>query len=181
MKCFNGRRQEVHFEKVQLKRLKTKTVERTATLFFRLKLQGNNVKSAPKFIQEAYASIKNTAAAIDEMKLLQEVEEQDIDIFNLPDAPSATLRIQTVDVAKISLERGENADIFMLFRVVVPMDSVIGEFCVEQFGTDKWIEFSESQAEMFTEEAQEAEEERPAKRRRSSKAAESEAEAAPVN
>jgi len=156
MKCFNGKRQEVHFEKVQLKRLKTKTVERTATLFFRLKLTAGNIKSAPKFIQEAYASIKNVAASIEKTTLLQEIEEQDIDVFQLLENPEATLRITAVDIAKIVLERGENADIFMLFRVVVPMDKVIGQFCVEEFGTDKWLEFSESQAELF-EEGQESE------------------------
>jgi hypothetical protein len=153
MKCFNGKRQDVHFEKVQLKRLKTKTIERTATLFFRLKLTQANIKSAPKFIQEAYASIKNVAASIEKSTLLQEIEEQDIDIFYLPEDPTANLRIQSVDIAKIVLERGENADIFMLFRVVVPMDKVIGEFCVAEFGTDKWLEFSETQAELFEEES----------------------------
>jgi len=169
MKCFNGKRQEVHFEKVQLKRLKTKTVERTATLFFRLKLTGSNIKSAPKFIQEAYASIKNVAASIEKTTLLQEVEEQDIDVFQLPENPEATLRIAAVDVAKIVLERGENADIFMLFRIVVPMDKVIGQFCVEEFGTDKWLEFSETQAELFGQE--EAEESEPTAKKSRSKTA----------
>jgi hypothetical protein len=157
MKCFGGKRQEVLFEKVQLKRLKTKTVERTATMFFRLKLTPANVKSAPKFIQEAYASIKNVAASIEKTSLLSEVEEQDVDIFFLPENPEATLRISAVDIAKISLERGENADIFMLFRVVVPMDKVIGEFCVQEFGTDKWLEFSETQSELFEDQEQQAE------------------------
>lgn len=157
MKCFGGKRQEVLFEKVQLKRLKTKTVERTATMFFRLKLTPANVKNAPKFIQEAYASIKNVAASIEKTSLLSEVEEQDVDIFFLPENPEATLRISAVDIAKISLERGENADIFMLFRVVVPMDKVIGEFCVQEFGTDKWLEFSETQAELFEDQEQQAE------------------------
>lgn len=157
MKCFNGKRQEVHFEKVQLKRLKTKTVERTATMYFRLKLTASNIKSAPKFIQEAYASIKNVTASIEKTTLLQEIEEQDIDVFQLPEDKSAGLRISAVDVAKISLERGENADVFMLFRVVVPMDKVIGEFCVQEFGTDKWVEFSETQAELFEDQEQQPE------------------------
>ena len=52
----------------------------------------------------------------------------------------------------------------MLFRVVVPMDKVIGQFCVEEFGTDKWLEFSESQAELF-EEGQEGPESAPKKSR----------------
>lgn len=142
---------------------RSEQADRQLVLTFRVALNGNNVRSSPKFVQSAYDEIKNGA---DYVGLKKELENVNVDLFNLeekkrPDFKLPMLHIEKMCVKEVKNSQGDTS-IVLCFEAQYPWDESIWDYLGDHYSTDVWARFDSAQATLMDlEEAEEKGEDLP--------------------
>lgn len=127
---------------------------------FRIALNGNNIRSAPKFIQSAYQEIQNGA---DMVSLKKEFENVNVDLYNLPENKKANFRLPRLHLQKLAVKETQNSEgdtsTVLTFETIYPWDSAIWQYLGEHYATDVFTRFDSAQATLLDLQEQEDEEE----------------------
>lgn len=128
---------------------------------FRIALDGNNVRSAPQFVQSAYKEIQNGA---DEVSLKKELENIDVDIFNLPENKRPNFRLPRLYLQDLVVTEAKNSEgdvaTVLSFKTIYPWDKAIWEYLGDHYSTTVFLKFDSAQGSLLDE--SEKDEEEPA-------------------
>lgn len=117
---------------------------------FRIALNGNNIRSAPKFVQSAYAEIQNGA---DLVGLKKELDNVNVELFNLAENKKPSFRLPRLHLEKLAVKESKNsegdASIVLTFETLYPWDSAVWEYLGEHYATDIFTRFDSAQATLL--------------------------------
>jgi hypothetical protein len=125
---------------------------------FRIALNGNNIRSAPKFVQSAYQEIQNGA---DFVGLKKELDNVNVEIYNLPENKKPSFRLPRLHLQNLAVKETKNSEgdtsTMLCFETLYPWDSAVWEYLGERYSTDVFTRFDSAQATLL--DLQEAEDE----------------------
>jgi hypothetical protein len=130
---------------------------------FRISLNGNNIRSAPKFVQSAYQEIQDGA---DYVGLKKELENVNIEFYNLPDNKKPNFRLPRLHLSKLAVKEVSNSEgdvsQVLSFETMYPWDSEVWAYLGDHYATDVFTKFDSAQATLLDlEEADEKGEDQP--------------------
>jgi hypothetical protein len=128
-----------------------KKQKRQLTITYRLSLDGNNIRSAPDFVQTAYEGVKEHGERLVELK--KEVQGLEIDILELPKNKSAmwnmaSVTLENLAVKEISSGKGDTS-IVLTCQSLVDWDGGLWKFMGARYGTTVYLRFDSSQASLL--------------------------------
>lgn len=148
MKFFKNQRVPISFHKAVLGR--NNSEQRTCKARFKIKLNGNNIRSTPTFVQEAFRACKSS---VDDAKVRGEIEVQNVDFYHLPEAKRANIRFETLTFDHLHVTRDKDSTIYLVMETSLDIDKVSGEWVLDKYGTDFWCEFIEAQPKLIDDDA----------------------------
>jgi hypothetical protein len=120
---------------------------------FRIALDGNNVRSAPPFVRSAYEEINNGA---DSVGLKKEIENVNVEIYNLPEAKKASFRLPRLHLQKLAVKETANSEgdtqTVLAFETLYPYDSAVWKYLGEHYSITVFLRFDSAQASLLDEE-----------------------------
>lgn len=129
---------------------------------FRIILNGNNVRSAPPFVKSAYEEIQNGA---DSVGLKKELENVNVEIFNLPENKRASFRLPRLHLTKLAVKETANSEgdtqTVLSFETAYPWDKAVWEYLGEHYATTVFLKFDSAQASLLDEQDEEEEGDQP--------------------
>jgi hypothetical protein len=149
---------------IHLRAPKRNNEKQEIPITFRIALNGNNIRSAPKFVQSAYAEIQNGA---DFVGLKKEIENLNVELFNLAENKKPSFRLPRLHLQKLAVKESANSEgdtsTVLTFETMYPWDSAIWEYLGEHYATDVFARFDSAQATLLDieEEDDKGEEEQP--------------------
>lgn len=162
MNLFGSQRTQLLFAKAELKR--NRDGERVCSLVFKVKLNGQNTRSTPKFVQESYRACKGSQT---EGQIDGAIEVQNVAVYALPEEngkkPAITFDAVTFD--HLVVRRNKESDIWLSMRTSIGVNKTVGNWILGAYGTEVWATFAEAQGKLLadleelSDEADEADEE----------------------
>jgi hypothetical protein len=149
---------------IHLRAPKRNNDKQEIAITFRIALNGNNIRSAPKFIQSAFAEVQNGASSVE---LKREIENVNVEIYNLPENKKPNFRLPRLHLAKLAVKEVLNSESdaaqVLCFETVYPWDSAVWEYLGEHYASDVFLKFDSAQATLLDleEEAEENGEDQP--------------------
>jgi hypothetical protein len=130
---------------------KDKKDKRQLTITFRMPLNGNLVRSAPDFLQTAFAGVRD--AEENYVGIKKEIENVTISIFETDKSKKASeeltaVRLEQIAVKEISSSKGDPS-IVLTFQTVYPWDSSIWRFLGSHYAGDVFLQFDAAQASLL--------------------------------
>lgn len=117
---------------------------------FRIALDGNNVRSAPPFVQSAYTEVQNGA---DFVGLKKELENVNVECFNLPEHKRSNFRFPQLHLSKLAVREVKNSEgdtaTVLTFETVFPWDKAVWEYLGEHYSSDVFLRFDSAQANLL--------------------------------
>lgn len=126
--------------------------ERMVTLLFRMTLNGNLIRSAPDFVQEAYDNISGHMA--DYVGIPAAVEGVTVDIHETDKTKNAAqtladVIIQNMEVKEIKSSKSDPS-VVLTFQVEHPADADLWRFMRTHYGMDAFLVFDSAQAHLLS-------------------------------
>jgi hypothetical protein len=133
--------------------------ERNIPITFRIVLDGNNVRSSPPFVQSAYKEIQNGA---DYVGLKKELENVNVEVFNLPENKKPSFRFPRLHLKKLAVKETSNSEgdsqTVLSFETLYPWDRAVWEYLGEHYASDVFTKFDSAQANLLDLDDEEEEE-----------------------
>jgi hypothetical protein len=125
--------------------------KRQVTLMFRMPLNGNNVRSAPVFIQTAFTGVKDHGE--DLVSLKKVISGVDIQIYlseklKRSDFDLTQVSLTKLAVKEISSSKGD-ATIVLTFEVVYPWEAGLWRFLGVHYASKVFLKFDAEQASLL--------------------------------
>lgn len=125
--------------------------KRQVTLMFRMPLNGNNVRSAPDFIQTAFTGVKDHGE--DLVSLKKVISGVDIQVYlseKLKKSDLDLIQVQLVKLAvkEIGSSKGDTT-IVLTFEVVYPWEAGLWRFMGVHYASKVWLKFDAEQASLL--------------------------------
>lgn len=130
---------------------KDKKDKRQLTITFRMGLNGNLIRSAPDFIQTAYAGVKDHAESLVEIK--KEIEGVSIAMLETDKSKRATETLDNVSIEGLAVKEIKSSkgdpSIVLTFQTVYPYDTSIWRFLGTHYAGDVFLQFDAQQASLL--------------------------------
>jgi len=127
-------------------------------------LNGNTIRSAPKFVQSAYAEIQNGA---DMVGLKKEFDNVNVELFNISTKKRCDFKLPRLHLEHLSVKEVKNSEgdvsTVLCFETEYPFDTDVWSYLGDHYATTVWAKFDSAQASLVElEEADEKGEDVPA-------------------
>lgn len=156
IKFFHGVKVQTHVNMLKPKR-SDKGDTKSVCITFRIPLNGNTVRSAPKVIQAAYEAVANDSC--DNYGITKEFDKIDTEVYQLEEHKRAELKLSALHFQKLAVVRTENSEgdpsTVLTFQTEYPWDKTIWEWLGDHYGTDVWIMFDSAQGVLLDIEVEE--------------------------
>jgi hypothetical protein len=118
---------------------------RLITIFFSLKFNAELALLCDDRIKRAFEDCEDLERQISSVVLRSEVENTDIDFYDLPESKAAALHIENACLEALMAER-DDGQTYLYFAATIPLDRPnVGKFLLERFGSVAFCEFAPSQ------------------------------------
>jgi hypothetical protein len=164
MNLFGKKRTKLYFSSAKLQR--NRNGEKTASILFKVSLDGQNIRSTPDPVKMSFAACKDGNQT--EAKLEGGIAVQNVTLY-ATDKSKATIKLREVIFDHIALQKSKDSEIYICMRTSLDISSPgpISNWVLGDFGTEQWGEFEDAQ--MQFEFQKEDEEEAPKRRGRPKK------------
>jgi hypothetical protein len=146
LKFFHGVKVQTHINMLKPKRSGDDD-NKSVVITFRIPLNGNTVRSAPKVIQGAYDCIEKDSC--DNYGITKEFDKIDAEFYALEEHKRPELKLSALHFEKLAVLRTENAEgdpcTVLTFQTEYPWDSTIWTWLGDHYGTDVWVSFDSAQ------------------------------------
>ena len=135
---------------INLRAPKRSNEKQEIPITFRIALNGNNIRSAPKFVQSAYAEIQNGA---DFVGLKKEIDNVNVELFNLAENKKPNFRLPRLHLEKLAVKEASNSEgdssTVLTFETLYPWDEAVWQYLGEHYATDVFTRFDSAQATLL--------------------------------
>ena len=152
MNLFGSNRTPLLFTQAKLQR--NRDGDRSVTLSFKIKLNGNNTRSTPAFVRESYSACKGAQS---EAQIDAAIDVQNVEFFQLADSKSAKLKMLAITFDHLRLRKNKDNEIYFYMQTSVSLSKPIGSFILDAYGTEVWATFEEAQGKLIEDDPAESE------------------------
>ena len=156
LKFFHGVKIQTHVNMLKPKRSGDDD-NKSVVITFRIPLNGNSVRSAPKVIQGAFDAIDKDSC--DVYGITKEFDKIDAEFYVLEEHKRSELKLSALHFEKVTVLRTENAEgdpcTVLTFQTEYPWDKTIWEWLGDKYGTDVWVSFDSAQGVLLDIETEE--------------------------
>ena len=120
------------------------------TIKFRIALNGNNIRSAPKFVQQGYEAVQGGA---DLWHTPRELDNVNVEIYNLAETKRANFHLPRLHLTNFSVEEMKNSEgdssVMLKFETDYPWDKAVWEYLGDHYSTDVFTRYDSAQATLL--------------------------------
>jgi hypothetical protein len=125
--------------------------ERMVTMLFRMTLNGNLIRSAPDFVQEAYDNISGHMA--DYVGIPAAIESVTVDIFETDKQKNSSLTLADITITNLEVKEIKSSksdpSVVLTFQIDYPAEADVWRFLRTHYGMDAFLVFDSAQAHLL--------------------------------
>jgi hypothetical protein len=125
--------------------------EKTLTITFRIGLNGNTVRSAPKFVQTAYKAVNEDAC--DLYGITKEFDKINTECFTLEEHKKPEIHLAALHFEKLAVLKTKNSEgdesIVLKFQSELSWNSALWSWIGDHYASDIWVKFDSAQATLL--------------------------------
>ena len=120
-------------------------------LLFRMGLNGNNIRSAPDFLQTAYAGVADHGESKVELK--EQIDNVSIDLHETAETKRAALDLSSVTITDLVVKEIKSSkgdpSVVLTFQVEYPIELSLWKWLQTHFKRDTFLVFDSTQATLL--------------------------------